>query len=135
MSVRFVAIETNIVSNMRPVSTHMFIDEHIYFTRATIINVEEKLKFLDDRWFIMELKIKFEYFFFLSVLSINAATNLLLFLRFIHYRFIVKYNNFLIQLLSQINIIFNKYIRLSLKRARNRIWILRFEKNEFYNVW
>ena len=69
----------------------------------------------------MELKIKFKYFFFLSVLSINAATNLLLFLRFIQYRFIVKYNNFLIQLLSQINIIFNKYIRLSLKRARNRI--------------
>ena len=135
MSVRFVAIETNIVSNVRPVSAHMFIDEHIYFTRATIINVEEKLKFLDDRWFIMELKIKFKYFFFLSVLSINAATNLLLFLRFIQYRFIVKYNNFLIQLLSQINIIFNKYIRLSLKRARNRIWILRFEKNEFYNVW
>ena len=82
----------------------------------------------------MELKIKFKYFFFLSVLSINAATNLLLFLRFIQYRFIVKYNNFLIQLLSQINIIFNKYIRLSLKRARNRISILRFEKNEFYNV-
>ena len=67
----------------------------------------------------MELKIKFKYFFFLSVLSIDAATNLLLFLRFIHYRFIVKYNNF--HQLSQINIIFNKYIRLSLKRARNRI--------------